>query len=299
MNMTIFAEKGGEEMDFLLNWSDSVNYDRVDTINEDFILINDLLVSPRLFFPIKLDVTFSVICTKGRLKGAINLKEFDEQAPCILTVQSGKILQFESISNDFRGMALVMSQHFFDGFNIDTEHSFYMSMFIQNNPCTVLTVKEMDLMLSHFNIIQEAVRMIDNPFRLKIVKHLTLAFFYSTGHLMYKIPSDTKSSKREVMANKFLNLVELNYKKQRNVEFYSGKLSLTPKYLSKLIKEISGNSASDWIHKYVILEAQSLLRSTDMTVQQISDELNFTSQSFFGKYFKQHVGISPRDYRNS
>lgn len=286
-------------MDFLLNRSESVNHDQVDRINEDFILINDLIVSPKLFYPTRMDVTFSVICTQGNLKGAVNLKEFEEKAPCILTVRSGKILQFETISDDFKGMALVMSNHFFDGFNMDTEHSFYMSMFIQDNPCTAFTVPEMELMLSHFKIIRETMQMTDNPFRLKIVKHLTLAFFYRTGYLMYKIPSRTKSSKKEVLADKFLTMVEKNYKKERSVEYYSGKLSLTPKYLSKLIKKISGNSASEWIHKYVILEAQSLLRSTDMTIQQISDELNFTSQSFFGKYFKQHVGISPRDYRNS
>lgn len=287
-------------MNTFLNWrEESANYDRVEAVDEDFTLINDLLASPKLFYPIKLDVTFSIICTKGKLKGAVNLKEFDEQAPCILTVQSGKILQFEYVSNDFKGMGLMMSKKFFDGFNIDTEHSFYMSMFIQNNPCTTLTEKEMELMLAHFKIIRESIQMKDNPFRLKMVKHLTLAFFYSTGHLMYKIPSQAKSSKREVLADKFLKLVEMNYKVEREVEFYASKFSLTPKYLSKLIREISGSSASEWIHRYVILEAKSLLRSTNMTVQQISDELNFTSQSFFGKYFKQHAGMSPRDYRNS
>lgn len=102
-----------------------------------------------------------------------------------------------------------------------------------------------------------------------------------------------------MLADKFLKLVEMNYKAEREINFYAGKLSLTPKYLSKLIREISSNSASEWIHRYVMLEAKSLLRSTNMTIQQISDELNFTSQSFFGKYFKQHEGMSPKDYRNS
>lgn len=183
-----------EKTDFLLNWrEESVNYDRADTIDGDFILVNDLQISPKLLFPIKLDVTFSIICTKGILKGSVNLRKFEQSAPCILTVQSGKILQFESVSDDFKGMGLMMSKNFFDGFNIDTEHSFYMSMFIQDNPCTALTEKEMELMLSHFKIIRETVQMKDNPFRLKIVKHLVLAFFYSTGHLIYNIPGENKN----------------------------------------------------------------------------------------------------------
>ena len=72
---------------------------------------------------------------------------------------------------------------------------------------------------------------------------------------------------------------------------------MNPKYLSTVIKEISGKSAFEWINNYVILEAKSMLKSTGKTIQQISDELNFANQSFFGKYFKQHVGIPPSEYR--
>jgi AraC-like DNA-binding protein len=74
-------------------------------------------------------------------------------------------------------------------------------------------------------------------------------------------------------------------------------LSLTPKYLSQIIKASTGKSANEWIDEYVMLEAKALLKSTTMTIQQISDELNFPSQSFFGKYFKRCEGVSPKEYR--
>jgi AraC-like DNA-binding protein len=80
---------------------------------------------------------------------------------------------------------------------------------------------------------------------------------------------------------------------------YADQLYLTPKYFSKVIKDNSGASASEWIDNYVILEAKALLKSTNMTILQISDELNFPSQSFFGKYFKRVVGVSPKEYRES
>ena len=98
---------------------------------------------------------------------------------------------------------------------------------------------------------------------------------------------------------KFLSLVQINYKEQRGLEFYADKLCFTPKYLSKVIKENSGTSANDWIDNHVVLEAKALLKSTNMTIQQISDELNFPSQSFFGKYFKRHVGVSPKEYKKN
>ncbi|MDR1673524.1 MAG: helix-turn-helix domain-containing protein, partial [Bacteroidales bacterium] len=75
------------------------------------------------------------------------------------------------------------------------------------------------------------------------------------------------------------------------------KLCLTSKHLSAVIKKTTGKSAFEWINDYVILEAKSLLRATNMTVQQISEELNFANQSFFGKFFKRAVGVSPKEYR--
>ena len=72
---------------------------------------------------------------------------------------------------------------------------------------------------------------------------------------------------------------------------------MTPKYLSLLVKNVSNRTAGEWIDNYVVLEAKALLSSSTLSNQEISDRLNFTNQSFFGKYFKQHVGISPTEYR--
>ncbi len=63
------------------------------------------------------------------------------------------------------------------------------------------------------------------------------------------------------------------------------------------MKEISGRTAGDWIENYVIMEAKVLLKTTDMTIQEIAVYLNFANQSFFGKYFKHHTGSSPSNYR--
>ena len=64
-----------------------------------------------------------------------------------------------------------------------------------------------------------------------------------------------------------------------------------------VVKKVSGRTASDWIDEYVVLEAKQMLRTTTLTVQEVSRELNFANQSFFGKYFKKHVGMSPSEYR--
>jgi AraC-like DNA-binding protein len=101
----------------------------------------------------------------------------------------------------------------------------------------------------------------------------------------------------DVLSKRFLELVKENFRTERQLKFYADHLFITPRYLSRIVKDCTGSSAADWIERYVVLEARALLKSTNMTIQQVSDELNFPSQTFFGKYFKRRVGMSPKQYR--
>ena len=105
-------------------------------------------------------------------------------------------------------------------------------------------------------------------------------------------------SRNEEIFDKFYELVKEHCKKERSVNFYAQKLYITAKHLSTMVKKVTGKTAGNWIDGYVILSAKVMLRSSDLTIQEISQQLNFSNQSFFGKYFRQHVGMSPSDYRN-
>lgn len=94
-------------------------------------------------------------------------------------------------------------------------------------------------------------------------------------------------------------MVSENFKTQRDIGFYADRLCVTNKYLSTLLKQHTGMTALEWIERHVVLYAKSCLSSTTMSVQQISDELDFPSQSVFGKYFKRVEGLSPKAYRQS
>ena len=97
---------------------------------------------------------------------------------------------------------------------------------------------------------------------------------------------------------KFLTLLFRYYKQEREVTFYANQLSLSSRYFSSIVKERSGSSALQWIIQMVISSTKEELANTDKSIKEIAREFNFPSQSFFGKYFKQYVGISPRKYRN-
>ena len=108
--------------------------------------------------------------------------------------------------------------------------------------------------------------------------------------------NDTNRSR--VTFDNFIRLVSENYTKYRNVGFYADQLCLTPKYLSKVVKNFSGKSAPDWIDAYVILEAKNLLKYSDLAIKEIVYRLNFPNQSVFYKFFKTRTGITPSQYRN-
>ena len=89
------------------------------------------------------------------------------------------------------------------------------------------------------------------------------------------------------------------YSQERNVAFYADKLGITQAHLSTTIRQVTGKTCMDIIASMVIMDAKAQLKSTDVSVQNIAYSLNFTNMSFFGKYFKRHVGMGPQEYRNS
>lgn len=280
-----------------VNWQVELEHIEKDSIGEDFLLFEETVISPAFDSPFKVDVITAVICTKGTMQGAVNMKNYTAEAPCLFIILPDQILQFESLSEDFKGYFIVMSQRFANNLFLNVQERFPLYLSVNDNPWTPLSDGELEGMMYYYNMLKTTLKMTENPHRTEIVKHLTQAFFYGLSYQYHKLPENEKKSKQELLVEQFLTLVQTNFKEQRGVEFYADKLCLTPKYLSKLIKDNSGKSAAEWIDNYVVLEAKALLKSTNLTVQQLSDELNFPSQSFFGKYFKRHVGVSPKEYR--
>lgn len=109
--------------------------------------------------------------------------------------------------------------------------------------------------------------------------------------------TSTQYQQKDKVFQKFMFSLFSNYRKQRDVEFYAREQNLSPRYFSSLIKEETGRTALQWITQIVISEARQLLENTPLSVKEIAVKLNFCNQSFFGKYFKQSVGLSPSDYR--
>lgn len=266
-------------------------------IGEYFLLSEDVKLLPLFPYPFKIDASIVIICTRGVLKGSMGLSEFEITASCLITLPAGEILKFEQISDDFKCLFIVLSRELDNDIFSNIKERMEMTFFTRANPVTRLGKEELDINISHYQLLAKAVSNAANPHLKKIVLHLLLALHYQQ-HPHIAAPSGTGHvSKQEETFVQFTQIMKANYKKERQVKYYANLLNLTPKYLSAIIKDHTGKTANEWIDEQVMLEAKALLKSSTLTVQQISDELNFTDQSSFGKYFKAHEGISPKEYR--
>ena len=279
------------------NWRIELENMEVNSIGDDIILLDKPVIFSIFQYPFKTDVTAAIICIKGTTTGSINLKPYTTNGPCLITILPEQILEYESISDDFSGLFIIMSSKFTNSLMLNAAERLPLSLSIMDNPVIPLDEEALNGMIYNFEMLKKTVQGKDHPYRLEVAKHLALAFLYGVGEFFHKFNDKKKKTHHELLVENFLQLVQLHHKEQRGLEFYADKLCLTSKHLSKVVREVSGRPANDWIDEYVVLLAKALLKSTNMTIQQIGDELNFPSQSFFGKYFKRVTGMSPREYK--
>ena len=108
-------------------------------------------------------------------------------------------------------------------------------------------------------------------------------------------PNSSLHKKRIV--DNFIKLVEKSDGRIRRVDEFANQLCITPKYLSTILKEVMNRRPSTYIQLYTMKAIERRLRFTDMTMQEIANDLNFPNASFFGKYCKEHLGMTPLEYR--
>lgn len=249
--------------------------------------------------PYKIRHVLAILCEDGESSGAVNLRRFILQKNNLLIVLADHIMEAHHISSDFKGTYIFMSQRFLSMLNIGDGYKFYET--VEESPCFSLDGRMMAAIQSYVNMCKAMIDISDlNPNTIESLRLLTRLFFLNLGWFIHgtAIEKETKEHQSDVM-KRFLILVKNNYKEERTVEFYADKMNMTAKYMTTLIKKASGKSALQWIQEYVILDAKAQLSTTMNSVKHISFDLNFPTQSFFGRYFKRATGMSPSDYRRS
>lgn len=245
--------------------------------------------------PEKYEHAAIIVCTAGYCSVKINLEQHDIESPSLITIMPGQIIEPVTTSSNFSAMVIALSKRFIDMINLPGWQQSYLTMY--NHPTQMLDEKQVNMMRFFYTVLHNAASDEENPFRLQVIENLIRVFYYGGISRMKQHDTSTSAYKNGIV-ERFMNLVREHYREERLIGFYADKLCITPKYLSKIVKEHTGRSAGEWIERHVILEARAMLQSSEMTIQQISTSLNFPNQSFFGKYFKRVTGMSPKAYRN-
>ena len=248
--------------------------------------------------PFRIDMTMAIIYEQGSADLKINMRDYHIEAPAVLLVLNDQIYQSAGHSEDLRSKVILMSRSFSDSLFANSGEILPLKSSIMKNPVMKIENEE-NVFGQFFQLLQNIAASPRQEFKIESARHLTLSMFYGYSHLKHEV-NEVKStnSRQEEIFTKFTELLERHHKKEREIAFYADKMCITSKHLSQVIKDYTGKTALGIIEEYVMSEAKSMLLSTTMSIQQISDELNFPSQSVFGKYFKRVAGISPSEYRN-
>ena len=246
-------------------------------IGDDFYMLDVAFTHAHrpLHHPCRFDGFMLLYCVKGKIRMNVNLKEYEVSEGMLFMNLPGNIIRVNEIV---------------DGPQED------------ENPNVLLSSMERELTKKHVGLLREMLGS-EMPYKKEAVQATLTSLFYALmgiwNSAVAQDNAESQSTRSKVIFDKFMKLVSEYHTQYRNVGFYADKLCLTPKYLSKLIKNATGRSAPEWIDSYVILEAKNLLKYSGTTIKEIVYKLNFPNQSVFYKFFKARTGMTPTEYRNS
>lgn len=253
--------------------------------------------------PFSVNAFILICCDRGEVSISTNSEEFDLKPGTLYINFPGQIMRASRVDNCAVQVA-VIDLNLIRDMSLDVKPMAQKLLALKYAQCMQLepeAFKETKCLID--SIADEIRNNEEDALSNDILRCLISALFFKVGRAVDKNTGETKKLDQEAFSKnagyfkEFMLLLGANYKKERSVGFYAEHMHLSPKYFTTLIKKASGQTAADWINHYVILEAKNLLKYSTMNVQEIAYSLNFPNQSFFGKYFKHHTGMTPSQYK--
>lgn len=250
-------------------------------------------------YPVRLKCEIMALCMEGEIEASVNLNHITVNKNDIITLMPGSIFQINDLNGDLKIYFVGFSSKYVE--NNDKAKILLDAIYSTlGKPKISLSDKGAMMTEKYFKLLIDIYEMSDEKLKQEIADNI-FADTHKGISLIYKKKTDNEnitSSKSEQLCKAFTQLVMQHYNDNRNVAWYAEKLGITHAHLCSIVKQSTGKTCADIISSMVIMDAKSQLKSTHQSIQVISDSLNFANMSFFGKYFKRHVGMSPLEYRN-
>ena len=221
----------------------------------------------------------------GNAQVIVNMKPYHLSAGTMLVFPADSIMEIEEKDEEF-------DFQIFSFRDLPDEVLF--------KECTIFHLSEDDwnLMGEYYQLLRHSLNR--QPLSLKSIRALQTALMAELQNITRKEKKDENhktAGRKEKIFHHFANLVNQHADKEHNIAFYADQMCLTPNHLGSTIREASGMTVQDWIHRRIIQQAKLFLMYSDMPVGEIAEQLNFSTSSSFCKFFKKETNMTPRQYR--
>lgn len=272
-----------------------------DILSADFWIYNNVPgeIASYSTEPMKFTSSTYILLRRGSCTFDINLRSYELSAPAYINVNANSYLHVHKASEDFEAGVVVISPSFADNISV-----FFRARRINvdlfESQVLTLTPELYSRFSSLFTNLQNLYNDVANPDRYSAILYYIVSFFFANSYrLRATRQSDDHVSPAKRITDRFLELAQKHFKSEHNLDFYAEQIKVTGKHLSRNVKEVTGYSASQWIDRFLMLEAKVMLKSSTLNISEIADELHFATQSAFGKFFRKNTGMSPKVFRKS
>jgi len=248
---------------------------------------------------IRVDYNTLAYCRKGRILVEMGGNQQVHITPGqLLMVPAGKLVQPMMISTDLDATALLLSDR-----TLKTLLGNQLSIWNKAMYMKEIYVIDSDWVEGLGNYTKSLFKKNEKPqlFREIVSSFLRTMLLMVCEELIQHedmtADDDHSSVRDKELFNRFLQLLGQQKLKRQHVGFYADKMHITPKYLSTIVRRVSGKTAIRWITESVMDDSYNLLTRTDLSVKEIAHQLGFPNSSFFGQYFREQAGMTPMEYR--
>ncbi len=247
------------------------------------------------------DAYVTILCLGGKASCTIEGTEYHVGKNDMIMAHPNQFIQNAMVSCDFKGCGILMSPNYFESIFIVGGNIWEAGLIIREHPLLHLQDHEVEHFLADHEFLKRKLADTHLPHHEQIIKLLLQSFvfeFYDNiaPMLDQQLPRNGRTS-AEMLFKRFVSLVSAESPRRREVGFYADKLCITPKYLSAVCKKQAGKTASELINSVTLNYIRNMLTSSEKSIKEIAADAGFDNLSFFGKYVRRELGVSPRDYR--
>jgi len=235
--------------------------------------------------PYRVDEGRVMMVTRGWVRVVINLEEQRLEQQSLIVLVADSIFEIQEWSDDFDLRAFTFKD---------------LPLFTSISQQTYLTLNDDEWRLTneYVELMWHETRY--QPLQPEVITHLQTALFLELKRFADREENlrQQTATRQDKIFHQFLRLVNLYGLRERKIEFYADKLCVTPNHLGTVIKKASGLTVMQWLNRHAIQKAKVLLRYSDLPIWEVAERMNFANPSFFSKFFKREIGMTPAEYRN-